>query len=85
MVFTIKVIRDGEDRRNEKEASLKTYPNKLSSFPKKSDLGKYFRSRLGTGDGEKITKKDLIDYGRTDVYIQKIGQDQYYIDFSKDK
>ena len=63
----------------------KTYPNKLSSFPKKSDLGKYFRSRLGIGDGEKITKKDLIDYGRTDVYIQKIGQDQYYIDFSKDK
>lgn len=63
----------------------KTYPNKLSSFPKKSDLGKYFRSRLGKGDGEKITKKDLIDYGRTDVYMQKIGQDQYYIDFSKDK
>ena len=27
----------------------------------------------------------MIDYGRTDVYIQKIGQDQYYIDFSKDK
>ncbi len=42
-------------------------------------------SSLGIGDGEKITKKDLVDYGRTDVYIQKIGQDQYYIDFSKDK
>ena len=42
-------------------------------------------SSLGIGDGEKITKKDLVDYGRTDVYMQKIGQDQYYIDFSKDK
>ena len=35
----------------------KTYPNKLSSFPKKSDLGKYFRSRLGTGDERENHKK----------------------------
>ena len=63
----------------------KVYPNKLSSFPKKSDLGAYFRKRLGVEDGAKVTKQDLIDYGRTDLYIQKIGQDTYYIDFSKDK
>ncbi len=61
------------------------YPNKLSSFPKKNELGKYFRNRLEIGAGEKITKQDLVDYGRTDISIQKIGQDQYYIDFSKDK
>ena len=62
----------------------KTYPNKLSSFPRKSDLGVYFRNRLGKNDGEKVTKEDLIDYGRTDVCIQKIGHDLYYIDFSRD-
>ena len=61
------------------------YPNKLSSFPKKNELGKYFRNRLEIGAGEKITKQDLVDYGRTDISIQKIGQDQYYIDFSKDE
>ena len=60
----------------------KIYPNKLASFPEKEILGKYFRSRLGVGDGKKINTEDLTNYGRTDIYLEKLGTDLYFIDFS---
>ena len=52
----------------------------MSSFPRKSDLGVYFRNRLGKMMERKLLRKP-IDYGRTDAMYKKIGHDLYYIDF----
>jgi len=59
------------------------YPKQLSSSPSKNIIGKYIRKRLGNLSLEHvITKKDLIDYGRTSIDVSKIGDGIYYIDFS---
>jgi hypothetical protein len=45
-------------------------------------LGEYFRNRLGLPNGAKITRRDLDRYGRTDVNIYKIDDENYRLDFS---
>ncbi|MCX8519213.1 MAG: NgoFVII family restriction endonuclease [Methylophilaceae bacterium] len=50
--------------------------------PRNSDLGEYFRARLGVANGTPITKEDLLHYGRTDVAFYKIDDETYYMDFS---
>ncbi|PRY55491.1 NgoFVII restriction endonuclease [Arcticibacter pallidicorallinus] len=45
-------------------------------------MGQYFRFRLCLGNGKKITLKDLLKYGRTDVDIYKIDEETYHLDFS---
>jgi hypothetical protein len=45
-------------------------------------LGEYFRNRLGLPNGAKVTKEDLLRYGRTDVVFYKIDDETYYMDFS---
>ncbi len=45
-------------------------------------IGEYFRYRLGLANGEKVTKEDLIQYGRTDVDFYKIDDETFYMDFS---
>ncbi|WP_379969120.1 hypothetical protein [Ectobacillus sp. sgz5001026] len=47
-----------------------------------SELGKYFRSRLGVQLGEKVEVSDLYRYGRDYVRIFKINRDLYFMDFS---
>jgi len=47
-----------------------------------SELGEYFRNRLGLSNGQLITKEHLINYGRTDVDFYKIDENSYYMDFS---
>ena len=47
-----------------------------------AQLGEYFRNRLGLPNGAFITKKDLENYGRTDVTFYKLDDEQYYMDFS---
>ena len=47
-----------------------------------SDLGEYFRARLGVANGAPITKEDLLRYGRTDVAFYKIDDETYHMDFS---
>lgn len=45
-------------------------------------LGEYSRNRLGVAEGAKITKDDLLRYGRTDVTFTKIEDELFYMDFS---
>lgn len=45
-------------------------------------LGQYFRERLGLASGALVRHEDLTRYGRTDVTIYKIDQENYYLDFS---
>jgi len=47
-----------------------------------SELGRYFRDRLGLRSGEFITKEHLLKYGRTDVSFYKKDDETYYMDFS---
>ena len=49
-----------------------------------SELGLYFRKRLGLEPGTFITTEDLIRYGRTDVTFCKIDNETYYMDFRVD-
>lgn len=45
-------------------------------------LGEYFRHRLGLAYGAKVTKDDLVRYGRTDVEFCKIDDETFELDFS---
>lgn len=47
-----------------------------------AQLGEYFRNRLGLGNGQYVTKDDLLNYGRTEVTFYKFDEEQYYMDFS---
>ena len=47
-----------------------------------SDLGEYFRNRLGLPNGAFVTRADLDRYGRTDVVFLKLDEETYYMDFS---
>ena len=48
-----------------------------------SQMGEYFRNRLGVANGEPVTRQHLEDYGRTDVEFYKIDEESYYMDFSR--
>lgn len=61
----------------------KVYPKQISSFPNKSELGVYFRNRLGVALGERVEKEDLLSYGRTDVQVSLIEDGVYLFDFSR--
>ena len=58
------------------------YPKQLSSFPVKSELGSYLRSRIGVPFGQPVRRHHLESYGRTDISISKIGEGLYQLDFS---
>ena len=58
--------------------------NKAITTPERnSDLGEYFRRRLGLANGSKITKANLNKYGRTDVIFLRLDEETYYMDFSE--
>lgn len=61
------------------------YPKQLSTSPRKSELGKYIRSRLGVAEGVPITMSDLERYGRVDIDVSLQGEGIYYFDFSPSK
>lgn len=54
----------------------------LATPERNSDLGEYFRNRLGLSNGAFVTRNDLDAYGRTDVTFYKLDDETYYIDFS---
>jgi hypothetical protein len=57
--------------------------NKAITTPlSNAQLGEYFRQRLHLSNGAFVTKKDLINYGRTDVTFYKIDEEQFFMDFS---
>ena len=57
--------------------------NKAITTPlNNSQIGEYFRRRIGVANGAFITKDDLENYGRTDVTFYKLDDEQYIMDFS---
>lgn len=61
------------------------YGKGLHTYRNNSILGKYFRKRIGVQDGAMVHLDDLIKYGRTDVTIFKIDNENYMMDFSSKK
>lgn len=47
-----------------------------------SQMGEYFRRRLGIGSGKPVLKSDLERYGRTNVCFTKLDEESYFMDFS---
>lgn len=58
------------------------YPKQISTTPRKSELGKYLRGRMGINEGTPITYSDLESYGRTSIDVSLQGEGIYYFDFS---
>jgi hypothetical protein len=58
------------------------YPKQISSFPVKSELGKYIRTRIGVPLGQPVRKSHLEKYGRTDIQVSLLGDGVYKFDFS---
>lgn len=54
----------------------------ITTPARNSDLGEYFRNRLGLANGSYISRADLDRYGRTDVIFLKLDEETYYMDFS---
>lgn len=54
----------------------------ITTPSRNSDLGEYFRNRLGLANGAFVTRADLDRYGRTDVVFLKLDEETYYMDFS---
>ena len=54
----------------------------ITTPARNSDLGEYFRNRLGLANGAPVTRADLDRYGRTDVVFLKLDDETYYMDFS---
>ena len=48
-----------------------------------SEIGRYFRNRLGLKSGAYISVSDLKKYGRHDVTFYKLDDENYVMDFSK--
>ena len=55
---------------------------KAISTADNSELGRYFRKRLGLANGVLVTKQHLEAYGRTDYTIEKIDEETFMLDFS---
>ncbi|MBK9216751.1 MAG: NgoFVII family restriction endonuclease [Chloracidobacterium sp.] len=46
-----------------------------------SEIGVYFRRRLGVPLDDAVTRQDLENYGRSDVCFYKIDDETYFMDF----
>lgn len=47
-----------------------------------SQIGEYFRRRIGVANGAFISRIDLENYGRTNVAFYKLDEEQFFMDFS---
>lgn len=47
-----------------------------------SQIGEYFRNRLGLANGAYVSRADLDRYGRTDVTFYKLDEENFFLDFS---
>lgn len=54
----------------------------LHSTLDNSEIGRYFRGRMGLRSGVLVKRKDLKKYGRIDVKITKLDDETYWLDFS---
>jgi len=74
-------IMDGLFEGSQDENGL-TFPKQISSFPRKSIMGEYIRSRLGIPLGQAVRIEDLQRYGRTTIDISLQEESVYFFDFS---
>src|SRR5690606_12643250 len=58
------------------------FPKQVGSFPSYSEMGKYFRQRLGVPPGQPIRRHHLEAYGRTTLGVSLIAEGVYKFDFS---
>ena len=58
------------------------YPKQISSFPAKTELGEYIRTRIGVPLGQPVRRHHLERYGRTDIQVSLLGDGVYKFDFS---
>ncbi len=71
------------DDRHQLTLRVEQQNNKAITTPvRNSDLGEYFRNRLGLENGAYVTRADLERYGRTDVKFVKLDDETFYMDFS---
>ena len=71
------------DDRHQLILRIEQQNNKAITTPaRNSDLGEYFRSRLGLANGAYVDRAALDRYGRTDVAFVKLDEETYYMDFS---
>ena len=71
------------DDRHQLILRIEQQNNKAITTPaRNSDLGEYFRNRLGLANGAYVTRADLDRYGRADVVFLKLDEETYYMDFS---
>ena len=54
----------------------------ISTTNDNSELGLYFRKRLGVSSGEIVLKEHLMKYGRTDFLLKKLDEETFFLDFS---
>lgn len=72
------------DDRHQLTLRVEQQNNKAITTPvRNSDLGEYFRRRLGLRNGAYVTRADLDRYGRTDVKFVKLDEETFYMDFSQ--
>lgn len=71
------------DDRHQLILRIEQQNNKAITTPaRNSDLGEYFRNRLGLANGAFISRETLEQYGRKDVVFVKLDEETYYMDFS---
>ena len=71
------------DDRHQLTLRVEQQNNKAITTPvRNSDLGEYFRNRLGLPNGAYVNLSDLEQYGRTDVKFIKLDDETFYMDFS---
>lgn len=58
------------------------YPKQISTFNDKSILGVYLRRRIGVSMTHRIVRRDLQNYGREDIDVTYLGENNYRFDFS---
>ena len=63
-------------------ARAQDYGKAIHTSDNNSQMGRYFRYRLGLPEGSLVTTENLEQYGRTDVDFYKIDEETYYMDFS---
>ena len=74
------------DDRHQLTLRIEQQNDKAITTPaRNSDLGEYFRNRLGLANGAYITRADLDRYGRTNVVFYKLDDETYYMDFSNQR
>lgn len=56
------------------------YPKNLSSVGDKSVLGGYIRDRMGISLNHQITMRDLNNYGRNTVSVERISEYEFIFD-----